>query len=69
MAEGRLSRAQRSHSRKNRGSNGRRKARSEVRRRHAAVVRQRASHLHQASARPERRTERLEPGRSGPGPA
>ena len=46
----RLRVAQRALSRKQRGSNGRRKARSQLLRCHAAIARQRANHLHQASA-------------------
>jgi putative transposase len=51
VAEKRLRTAQRALARKKRGSKGRGKARTEVRRCHAATVRQRANHLHQASAR------------------
>ena len=47
----RLRCAQRTLSRKIRGSKGRRKARIEVRRCHATTARQRDNHLHQASAR------------------
>jgi putative transposase len=50
-AEDRLRIAQRALARKKRGSKGRGKARIAVRRCHAATVRQRANHLHQASAR------------------
>ena len=50
-AERRLRVAQRALSRKQRGSLGRREARTVVARCHAAVVRQRTEHLHQASAR------------------
>jgi putative transposase len=50
-AEHRMRVAQRALARKKRGSKGRGKARVEVRRCHAATVRQRANHLHQASAR------------------
>jgi putative transposase len=50
-AEGRLRRAQRALWRKKRGSRGRESARSMVARCHAAIARQRANHLHQASAR------------------
>src|SRR5258706_1697862 len=50
-AERRLRVAQRALSRKQRGSGGRRQARTAVARCHAAVVRQRSEHLHQASAR------------------
>ena len=50
-AERRLRVAQRALSRKQRGSGGRREARQAVARCHAAVARQRAEHLHQASAR------------------
>jgi putative transposase len=51
LAERRLRTAQRALNRKVRGSNGRRKARMEVVRCHAATARARANHLHQASAR------------------
>ena len=50
-AEKRLRRAQRSLARKQRGSKGRRKARVQVARCHAATARARSNHLHQASAR------------------
>ena len=50
-AEHRLRAARRSLSRKQRGSGGRREARTALARCHAAVTRQRAEHLHQASAR------------------
>ena len=50
-AERRLRVAQRALSRKRRGSAGRCQARMAVARCHAAVVRQRSEHLHQASAR------------------
>ena len=50
-AQGRLRRVQRALARKVRGSQGRRKARTVVRRCHAATARSRANHLHQASAR------------------
>src|SRR6185503_16426816 len=50
-AQRRLRIAQRALARKSRGSRGRRNARTEVRRCHAATARQRANHLHQASAR------------------
>ena len=46
----RLTIAQRALARKSRGSNGRRKARAQLRRCHAKTARQRADHLHQASA-------------------
>ena len=51
MAARRLRAAQRAVARKVRGSSGRRKARIEVARCHAATARARANHLHQASAR------------------
>jgi putative transposase len=51
LAERRLRTTQRSLARKKRGSKGRGKARSGVRRCHAATARRRADHLHQASAR------------------
>jgi putative transposase len=51
MAERRLRTAQRALALKKRGSRGRGKARTAVRRCHAATVRRRANHLHQASAR------------------
>src|SRR5258708_21599998 len=51
LAERRLRIAQRALARKKRGSKSRGKARIEVRRCHAATVRRRANHLHQASAR------------------
>jgi putative transposase len=51
LAERRLRTAQRALARKKRGSKGRSKARVGVRRCHAATVRRRANHLHQASAR------------------
>jgi len=47
----RLRQAQRALARKHPGSNGRRKARTEVRRCHSNTARQRAEHLHQASSR------------------
>jgi putative transposase len=50
-AEDRLRIAQRALARKKRGSKGRGKARIGVRRCHAATVRHRGNHLHQASAR------------------
>jgi putative transposase len=50
-AEHSLRVAQRALARKKRGSKGRGKARNDVRRCHAATVRHRANHLHQASAR------------------
>ena len=50
-AERHLRTAQRALARKKRGSKGRGKARIEVRRCHAATVRHRTNHLHQASAR------------------
>jgi putative transposase len=50
-AERHLRIAQRALARKKRGFRGRSKARIEVRRCHAATVRRRANHLHQASAR------------------
>jgi putative transposase len=50
-AERRVRVAQRALARKKRGSGGRREARMAVARCHAAVARQRAEHLHQASAR------------------
>jgi putative transposase len=49
-AQRRLRTAQRTLARKTRGSKGRGKARSAVRRCHAATARRRANHLHQASA-------------------
>ena len=50
-AERRLRQVQRAFSRTKRGSAGRRKAREKVARCHAQTARQRANHLHQASAR------------------
>lgn len=50
-AERALRASQRGLARKQRGSRGRQKARSQLARCHAAVVRRRANHLHQASAR------------------
>ena len=50
-AQRRLRTAQRALARKTRGSKGRGKARTAVRRCHAAIARRRANHLHQASAR------------------
>jgi len=50
-AERNLRKAQRALARKARGSQGRRKAQSVVRRCHAGTARRRANHLHQASAR------------------
>ena len=50
-AERRVTKAQRELARKKPGSAGRRKARSVLARCHEAVARQRAEHLHQASAR------------------
>jgi putative transposase len=63
-AERRLRTAQRALARKKRGSQGRGKARIAVRRCHAATVRRRANHLHQASA-PDTRL-RSDSGRSPP---
>ena len=51
LVERRVRTAQRALARKKRGSKGRGKARNEVRRCHAATVRRRSNHLHQASAR------------------
>jgi putative transposase len=51
LAERSLRIARRTLARKKRGSKGRGKARMDVRRCHAATVRRRANHLHQASAR------------------
>ena len=58
-AERRLRVAQRSLSRKTRGSRNRRKAREIVARCHAATARARANHLHQASARLVRTYDRI----------